>query len=393
MDAQQLFEYQWSYLCTFLPPEEELERTARELGALVRKRGIPSASALLRLILVYSVCGFSLRQTAAWAEVAEVASISDVALLKRLRKASGWMGRLLAIKLAERAPPPPFLPALQLRLVDATCLNQPASTGTDWRLHLGFDLARLAIDHIELTDASGGETLTRFVWRPGDLVIGDRGYAHRRGLHDVVAAQADFLIRLNWQNVPLQTRDGRPFELIRWLRQMPEAVPIDVDVQVAPSERPPLPELPARLVAVRKSEAAAEDARRKVLKARRKKGRTIDPRTLEAAGYVFVLTSVPRETLDTDSVLHLYRLRWQIELAFKRLKSLLQLDHVPAKDPALARCFLYGKLLAALLIEDLTQRFLDFSPWGYRLEPTLSVPVEDSARPPGRDVLRPAWAR
>ncbi|NOZ87278.1 MAG: transposase [Deltaproteobacteria bacterium] len=69
---------------------------------------------------------------------------------------------------------------------------------------------------------------------------------------------------------------------------------------------------------------------------------------------------------DTE-VLDLYRFRWQVELAFKRLKSLLHIDELPAKDHSLTRTFIYAKLLAALLLEDLSDRFLVFSPWGYPL--------------------------
>lgn len=378
MDPKVVLEYQWPYLLSFLPPEAELERTARLHGALVRKRAVSSASSLLRLVFAYSLCGLTLRQTAAWAEVAGVASLSDVALLNRLRKSADWLGLLLGLKLAERAPPPQFgAQPLRLRLVDATTVSRPGSKGTDWRIHLGYDLQALSIDHIELTDASGGETLVRFPLRAGDVVIGDRGYAHRQGMHWVTQAGADFLIRINWQNLPLQGPSGERFDLLHALRSLPEAGAGDFRVRVAPSADGGTPAIAARLVAVRKSEAAAEAARHKVLSERSKKGRSVDPRTLEAAGYVFVLTSLPAEKLSAEHALDLYRFRWQIELAFKRMKSLLCLDKLPARDPPLARSFLYGKLLAALLLEDFTDEFLAFSPWGYRLSVPAAVAVAD----------------
>lgn len=365
MDSKVVIEYEWPYLLTFLPPGEDLERTAKETGALRRKRGVSSAEALLRLALAYGFCGLTLRQTAAWAQVAQVADISDVALLKRLRKAEAWLGVLLGVKLAERAPPPPRKGNLRVCLVDATTISRPGSKGTDWRVHLGFDLATMAIDHAELTNASGGETFKRFALRPGEIAVGDRGYAHRAGLRSLADLGADFLVRLNWQNLPLQQPDGRSFDLLDFLRKLPDVKAKDAVLRVAPTKD--IPPLPARLVAVRKSEAAAEAARNKVLRERAKKGRKVDPRTLESAGYVFVLTSLSGDVLSASEVLELYRFRWQVELAFKRLKSLLHLDELPARDPPLARSFIYSKLLAALLLEDFTDRFLAFSPWGYRL--------------------------
>lgn len=367
MDINVLLEYQWPYLLGCLPPAEELESSAKELGALRRKRGVPSAEALLRLALAYGFCGLSLRQTAAWAEVAGVAKVSDVALLKRLRASTEWLGHLLFLKLAESAPPPPRS-TLRLRLFDATTISRPGSTGTDWRIHLGFDLSSFSIDHIELTDSRGGESLTRFDLQKGEIAVGDRGYAHRRGMYSVRSSGADFIVRLNWQNVPLKTPDGETFDLLAFLRQLPEAQSGDCEVVVAASARDKLPDWPARLVAVRKSEAAAEAARTKVLKERSKKSRNVDPRTLEAAGYIFVLTSLPPDVLTATQVLETYRFRWQVELAFKRLKSLLHLGNLPARDPPLARSFIFAKLLAALLLEDFTDKFLGFFPWGYRLE-------------------------
>ena len=234
---------------------------------------------------------------------------------------------------------------------------------------------------MELTDSSGGESLTRFTLRQGEIAIGDRGYAHRKGLQSVIESDANFIVRLNWQNVPLQTSTGRKFDLLNFLRCLPDAKVRAKEIRVAPSAHQGVPPLYGRLVAVRKSEAAAEASRAKVLRERKKKGRTVDPRTLEAAGYVFVLTSLSDEKLTASNVLELYRFRWQVELAFKRLKSLLHLDDLPARDPPLARSFLFAKLLAALLLEDFTERFLAFSPWGYRLAQTSAVTLEDPARP------------
>ena len=374
MNTSSLLEYDWPYMLTFLPGEAELEKTARMYKAITRKRNVDSAATLLRLALAYGYCGMSLRQTAAWAQAANVAVLSDVALMKRLRAAAPWLGHLLGIKLAERAPPP-RIPTFhgRTRLVDATCLCHPGSRGTNWRLHMGFDLSTLTIDHIELTDHTGGETLKRFGFVPGDLIIGDRGYAHRAGLHAVVSAKADFLIRLNWVTVPLLDLSGKRFDLLEALRGLEDCTPGDFPVLVAPFTQKRIPPIPARLLAVRKTEVAAETARRTVMKERSRKGRALDPRTLEAAGYIFVLTSVPAHRFCAAEGLELYRFRWQIELAFKRLKSLLELDHLPAKDPPLARSIIYAKLLAALLVDDLTKQFLDFSPWGYRLASKTTI--------------------
>lgn len=383
MEAKESLEHQWPYLLSFLPSEEVLEATAKSYGAIQRRRAVDKASTLLRLALVYGFCGFSLRQTAAWAEATEIASLSDVALLKRLRKTPDWLGHLLAIKLAERVTPVPPL-ARRLRLIDATTVSAPGSTGTDWRVHLDFDPAALAISEIQLTAVEGGESFFRYEFDPGELVVADRGYSHRPSLVHVLEAGAQFIVRLNSSSVPLQRRGGGQFHLLEALRALPEAQAGEFELEIQPDPRENLSAVPVRLAAVRKSEEAAQESRTKLLREASRKGRKVQPETLELASYVLVLTSTSSADFSADEILEIYRFRWQIEIAFKRLKSLLQLDELPAKDPELARTFLYSKLLAALLLDDLTQSYLAFSPWGFRIRvptPTLALAYPEGLDP------------
>jgi hypothetical protein len=235
------------------------------------------------------------------------------------------------------------------------------------------------IDHVEITDAKGGETLNRFEFAPGDLVVGDRGYAHRSGLEAVSRAGAHFIVRTNWQNLPLERPDGTPFDILAALRSIGEAVSGDFNVRFrGPGGRTPIA---ARLVATRRSEPAAAQTRKEATAESKKKGRVVDARTLESAGYFYVLTNVSSEQLSADQVLELYRFRWQIEMNFKDLKSVLDLNNIPAKDPALARTWLYAKLLGAFLIDDLTSRYVSFSPWGYKLQPPSGLSLETSSHP------------
>ena len=363
MDTLHALETQWSYLRSFLPSESDLEASARSSEALLRRRVIRKAETLLRLALVYC-CGMSLRQTSCWAHVQGLGKISQVGVMKALRRCSGWLGQLLGAKLAERAQCLQ-VKGFRLRLVDATTVSAPGSKGTDWRIHLGFDLGRLSIDSVELTGPEGGESLSRFQIGQREVLIGDRGYAHAKGLRCVQQAGGEFLVRLNWQSLPLQTPSGESLDLLQAARGIADTETAEFAVQTAPRRQTPA--MAARLVMLRKSAPATEQTRKKILRAAKKKGRQVDPRTLEAAAYIFLLTSLPANQLTASQVLELYRFRWQIELAFKRLKSLWDLGSVPAKDPDLARTYLYAKLLMALLVEDLTGDSRSNSPWGFRL--------------------------
>ena len=350
----------WQQLIALLP--DDRETLAEQSGALKRKRQVRDADTLLRLALAYSWLGFSLRNTAAWAHQNGVVELSDVAVLKQLRHAADYLQRLVFEILQQRTN----LRQLQscrfcVEIVDASVISEPGSTGTDWRLHLSFELNCLSITAVEITDASGAETFTRFC-AAGKLVMGDRGYAHRQGIADVVAAGGHVLVRLNWLTVPLLHEAGAAFDLFGALDSLSEGQIGDWTVRTVPDAKKEIPSILGRLVAIAKSQASAEATRRQIRKQAQKKGKTPDARTLKAAGYIFVFTSVSAEDLSAAMVLELYRFRWQIELAFKRFKSLLGMGELQAHDPDVCRTYLYGKLLAALLIEDLSNRSA-FSPW------------------------------
>ena len=372
---------QWKYLLSMLPPGLDLEATLRQSGGLVRRRAIRTAETLLRLLLVYSLCGLSQRATAAWAQTQDLATLSGEALRKRLRNAAPWMALLLSAKLAERVQRVEAGPAARyhLRLVDATTATIPGSRGTDYRVHLGLDVGSFQIDRIDVTGPETGESYARLELKPGDLVLADRGYCHRYGLATVRQAGADFLVRINWQNLPLEDCEHKRLDLVQLLEQTPDSEVVEYEVATVADKKKGIASLPARLVVKKKPAEAAEAERQRIQREASRKGRKADPRTLKAAQYFFVLTSVPREELSADQILDLYRLRWQIEMAFKRLKGLLHLGEVPVKDPQLAHGYLCAKLLAALMLEDLTRDFLAFSPSGHARPFAPGVPV---ANPP-----------
>lgn len=389
MNYLQVLQEQWQSLLEMLPRGFDLEKTLRQSKALVRRRAIRNAETLLRLLLVYGLCNQSLRATASWAQTQGLARLSDVALLKRLRQAAPWVGQLLTAKLAERVEGLEQKPlAYRLRIVDATTASIPGSKGTDYRIHLGFDLGSFQIDRIEVTGAKGGESYSRLQMKAGDLILADRGYGHRGGLAAVCEAGADFLVRINWQNLPLQDGEQQRMDLLRLLEQVQGSAPVEFELATVPDKSRAIPSLPVRLIVACKPEQAAEAERRRILREASRKGRRADPRTLQAAGFFFVLTSVPREKLSAQKALALYRLRWQIEMAFKRMKGLLDLGNLPMKDPQLAYSYLGAKLLAALMLEDLTKDFLAFSPSGRAERSKAGVPLENPASLAGRDDFR-----
>jgi IS4 transposase len=359
VEVSEWVEFQWPYLIAFLGGEARLAELARETGAFERARKIGSPSDLLRLLLFRVGGGRSFIDTATIAAEAGVADLSDAALVKRFAKAGDWLGRLLceAIGWNEQQR----LPGLCVDVVDATTVGRRGAKGTDHRLHLRIDLASNRVVEAELTDAKGGETLDRFGIRAGGVVIADAGYAHRGPLGGIAERGAHFIVRFGWSTLPLENEAGEPMDLLATLESLPEAEPAEFAVFF---RTPQGSRIAARLVAVRKSEPAAASARQRLRQQRSKERRPLDLRTLQFAGFTFLLSNLPKE-ISTASVLALYRFRWQIEMKFKVLKSLLDLDHVPARTDQGLRVWVFAKLLLALLVDALIEQAESFSPWGY----------------------------
>lgn len=368
-------EENWDVMLAFLP--ELWEGKAKELGALVRCRKFVNAQSLLRTLLIHLADGCSLRETAVRAKYGKIASISDVALLKRLR-ASGewfrWMAAQIMNSWVEKQPPAIFRSDLNIRIIDGSNVQEPGSTGSSWRIHYSIRLPSLQCDEVHVTRPKIGESFKRFTVHPGDLFLGDRGFAHRRGVAHVLNGGGSVLVRLNLTNLPLVGVDGKPFPLLAQLRTLAGTGVGDWDVLVPHDNTL----IPGRVCAVRKSKPAAEKARRKALRENSRKGHNVRPETVESAAYVFVFTTLDRGFAPT-TILEMYRGRWQIELAFKRLKSIIGLGHLKKADIEAAKAWIHGKLLVAFLIEALIGAGERFFPWGYPICPAypgVTMPLE-----------------
>lgn len=353
----------WEVLRQFLP--EDLEASAREHGAFRRARGeITSATVLLRLILLHVAGGLSLEQAVMRARENKLVQISAVGLFKRLRSSGPWLTWLTAqlVKTLAQDWDEALWKDRAIRVLDATDIEEPGPTGTDWRLHYSLRLPQLSCDFLQLTDAHGGESLKRLPVRKGDIVLCDRAYSHRAAVAQVLAQKADVVVRLNTGTFPLLDEEGRAFELARRVEKLKVGQAAEWPVWFEAAGR----RQRLRLCVLRKSEVAAQRARRKAEKKARKHGQQIGTTTLQLTAFVLVLTSLPA-SWGTTMVLELYRARWQVELAFKRLKQLLATGHVPKTTDASSRAWLQAKIVTALLIEHMIHAGRFFSPWGYRL--------------------------
>lgn len=354
-------EESWQVLASLFP--KGWQQQAKEAGAIERSRGITLPETLLRLFLLHVARGYSLRETAVRAKEAGLATISDVGLLKRLRRSEEWLHWLCVQLALENGVRMPTEAAQRtVRIVDGTIIKEPGKTGSQWRILYSLRLPELRCDFFDLTATLGagtGESFARLPVERKDLILGDAGYCSAASIQSVVVRGGDVVVRINPQNFSLeQGSGGRAWHLLSHLRALEKAGQIGQwRVALAGTA------IQGRVCALRKSEQAIQQAHRRIERRASKRQTQTKPETWEYAKYVAVFTT--EQSSPAELILEWYRVRWQIELVFKRLKTLAQLGHLPKYDDQSSRAWLYGKLFVALLTQKLIRVGREFSPWGY----------------------------
>lgn len=356
----------WSVLTTLFP--SNWQELAASTGALKGLRKDKSAESLLRTLLIHLGCGYSLRETAVCAREAGLADMSDVALFKRLKKCRDWLHALCLSLLAERGTRLGDCAEGTVRLFDATHVSEPGKTGSVWRVHYSVQVPSLRCDHFEITPIRGegtGESFQHYPIHEGDLILGDRGYSLATGIEYVHSNGAFVAVRFNPNNVPVLGPSGERFNLLDHLKRLKNAGEVrSWPVRVPSTAGEPVP---GRICAIRKTEEAIRQAHRKLKRRASKKNEKLKAQTLVYAEYVIVFTTFPEKHFSPRAVLDWYRVRWQIELVFKRFKQIAKLGHLPKHDDESAQAWLYGKLFIALVTEKLISHATSISPWGYNL--------------------------
>lgn len=337
----------------------ELVDSAREFRAFTRARKLKTPQELLRVVLLYCGLDQSLRTVAGNLTLLE-ARITDSSVRARLQACEPWVKALLL----QLLPSLPALPAgYRLSVIDGSSVEAPGADGTDYRLQLRLELVSLTFLELVVTDTHTAESLRHFTLGAGDIALVDRGYCQPAALVETHPQGADWIVRWN-SGIPLWTPTGEAFDWVTTLKQVPltQAI-LTRAVQVGPAGS--TTRVAAVLHACRLPEAQANAARQRCRRRAQKKGKTLKVATLYLAGWVIVVTTLEPAGWTAETILALYRVRWQVELAIKRWKSLLKAGQLRAKaEGTLASLWLHGQLWYALLREHRCRRF-GGDQWGY----------------------------
>jgi hypothetical protein len=232
--------------------------------------------------------------------------------------------------------------------VDASSVTCPGGKGTDARLHAAIRLSDLHIYDAVVTDESEGETLRRFHFTPGQLAIVDRCYTNPAGVASVRNCGADVLARLNRGALPLYDEEQNAIDVVAWARALHDGIAQERKVWVHAETDCGDQWFVGRLVGIRLPAGKAKEAEQRI---RKEQGKKVTAESLEMAAYVLVFTTAEASRLSPEQVLEAYRLRWQVELLFKRWKSLGGVDRVPTSRKDTTIAWLSIKLLLGMLID------------------------------------------
>lgn len=333
--------------------------------AIVRKRDIKDPNDLMMLVLFHLLTGCSLIEVSEISKLAKLGDISDVAFMKRFGNCGDWFKWILT-KIQETTDGiieynvPEKLKKYRILAVDASDVAEKGTSGRIFRLHFALDIIHMHAALYNITSNSVGEHLRNYELTEGDLVIADRIYSSISGIEYCLERKSQYLIRMRTNSFKPYNAQGTPLDFLEMMTGQESGEMKVYAKKERGDDKGKL--IPVRICFKRKSEEALENTRKKLKKKESKKQKSISPAAYTFNEYIVLATSLD-DSISANEILELYRYRWQAELYFKRLKSILDYGEMPKKSEKSIFAWLNGKLMIALLIESMMGK-ADFSPSG-----------------------------
>lgn len=335
-------------LLNLLP--EGWETACLETHAMERKRKIKTPHDLMQLCITYLMENCSLMEICEIASILDMADLSDVAFMKRFAHCSSWfewnIANLLPKPILSYQKPEVFS-NYRILAVDGSDIMEKGAAPKEWHLHYCLDLFSLITSQVTISDGRTGESLTNYSVEANDLILLDRAYGTKTSMKHCKDHGGDFIFRMKNRAFNFYDSHGKQQNLYRELSKGSDTDPFEIKGYVT---FPKKEKLAIRICAIKLSDEAIEKENRRIIRKNSKRQFELSQESVFTHRYMFVVTSLPEE-ISADMVLNLYKLRWQVELVFKRLKSILGIGNLPAKSEKGIRSWLNGKVMVALLLE------------------------------------------
>jgi hypothetical protein len=341
-----------------LPKDYEQECYAQ--GAIVRKRGVANPSDLMMLAMFHLQNGCSLLEISEVARITKLGNMSDVAFMKRFEKCGNWF-KSINEKIASEAlvdyAKPLWIKDKTVVAVDGSDVTEKGRSGRIYRLHFALDVFKMTSVEHKITTNKTGESLCNFTPKPGQLFLADRAYSNIKGMKHCIEHGAEYIARLRKSSFTVKDESGKKIDLLSLFKKLisDECADFSAFATNLGGEK-----IPVRICAKRKSPEAIKQTQKKLKIKESKKQRVISDETKTFNEYIVVVTNL-EDSISAEEILELYRLRWQVEIYFKRLKTILNFGELPKRRQDSVFAWLNGKIMVALLIEIVIAK-ISFSP-------------------------------
>ena len=338
------------------------EEACFETGAIVRKRDIKNPDDLMMLDLFHLMTGCSLVEISTISALAEIGDISDVAFMKRFKNCNKWFEWIIDKVISDGLISyqlPDSISGFRVLAIDASDVVEKGRSARTYRLHFALDIKKMTAALYNIV----GEKLSNFSLNKGDLVLADRAYGTATSIQHCNECGADYILRIRANGLSLCNENG---DRINLYEHMADTEAGDYYCFAKTKENGLLP---IRVCFKKKDPDALKRTQKGLHKRETKRQFVISDETKAFNEYIVVITSLS-DSVSASEVLDAYRYRWQVELYFKRLKSILNYGELPKKTEESIFAWLNGKLMIALLMEKIIGR-ASFSPTGESFEEYL----------------------
>ncbi len=352
------------------------EQACYETRAIVRKRDIKDPNDLMMLALFHLLNGCTLIEVSEISKLAKLGDISDVAFLKRFKNCNEWFKWIINATVSKgliEYEAPESISKYRVLAVDASDVVEKGASGRTLRLHFALDIFHMHAALYKITENNVGEQLCNFDFEENDLIIADRAYTTFSGIEYCYEKKCQFITRMRTNCFKVYNESGESIDLLALMQSSKEGH-IHAFIKKTTNKKDHNL-LPIRICYKKKTPEAVEATRKKLKRRESKKQNVLSEETLLFNEYIVLATSLTDKISFCD-VFDLYKCRWQVELYFKRLKSILGYGDLPKKTAESIFSWLNGKLMIALLMEKMLGDAL-FSPYYESYEEYLEGNQDD----------------